>query len=70
MEKTYRYYEVAINHPVEFGRYFVRATSIPEAHDKALAAATKEAQIAGVEAHFMPSVKAVEEFCSDEAVIT
>ena len=64
-----RYYEVKIVHAVEFNSYIVRAASIPEAHDKALAASEAEAKIAGVEAAYMPKVKSVTEFCADGGVL-
>lgn len=64
-----RFYEAKIVNGVEHNSYIVRASSVSEAHDKALTAAISEAATVGVEPEFMPRVKSVEEFCGESAVI-
>jgi len=67
-----QYYRVEIARCIANGTYYVRASNIPEAHDKALKAEmlVAQEQQGTIPPNKMPYVTSVSYFCDNFAVLT
>ncbi len=62
-----RYYQVKIERCINHAIYLVRASNIPEAHDRVLKVEERAAKDAGEAT--MPRVQSITEYCAADAVL-